>query len=139
MSICKRLARSFLGENREKRLPGHEWLSQLSMPFFSKESGLRGPDFARLRRGGPGFGSTPGRGRSVTDLISTFYWSVGNPNTSQTFAGNQTRNRSDFIPLAPKNHRPLLHYSITPTLPGFFKAELSVSDLAQRTRISMFD
>jgi hypothetical protein len=34
---------------------------------YSKESGPREP----------GIGLTPGRGRSVTELISTFYWSFG--------------------------------------------------------------
>jgi len=41
--------------------------------------------------------------------------------------------------LFPWRPRALDHYSITPTLPGLFKAEPAVSDLAQRTRISMFD
>gem|GEM_PF-3995812 len=36
-------------------------------PDISKESGPRGP----------GFGSTPGRGRFMTELLSTFNWSVG--------------------------------------------------------------
>jgi hypothetical protein len=29
------------------------------------------------------------------------------------------------------------HYSITPTLPGYFKAQPSASDLVQRARVSI--
>jgi len=35
--------------------------------------------------------------------------------------------------------RDLDHYSSTPTLPGYFKAEPSVSDLVQRARVSKLD
>jgi hypothetical protein len=84
----------------------------------------------------PGFGSIPERGRCVTELISTFYWSVG-------VLENRTHDRHlpgikpeiDGI-LFPWNPRALDHYSNTPPLPGFFKAEPSACDLAQKSRIS---
>jgi hypothetical protein len=65
----------------------------------------------------------------VTELISTFYWSVGvleNLTHDKHLPGMKPVIGRILFPWASKD---LDHYSITPTLPGFFKAEPSVCDL----------
>ena len=67
------------------------------------------------------------------------YWSVGvldNRTHSEHLPRMNPRDRRDYLPMDVKKFEPLLHNSNTPILLEFFKAEPSVYDLAQRTRVS---
>jgi len=80
-------------------------------------------------------------GRFVTELISNFKWSVGvleywkTEHMTNIYRESNPR-LTGFSSFGAKSLRPLLHHSNIPPLPGFFKAEPSVCDLALRTRIS---
>jgi len=75
----------------------------------------------------------------VSELITTFYWSVGvleNRTHDKHLPGMQPKIDGILFPWYPRDFD---HYPIAPTLPGFFKAEPFACDLVQRTRISMLN
>jgi len=78
----------------------------------------------------------PWKGRFMTELLSTFNWRVG-VLENRTHDKHLPGIKSEIeVILFLWNPGALDHHSNTPPLPGFFKAEPSVYDLAQRTRVS---